>query len=48
MPLFSYVPVRVEDLILPDERTRIDTILLFFKRLGVGTVTSRDQVSGLQ
>lgn len=33
-----YVPVRVEDLILPDERTRAETIWRFFKRLGVGTV----------
>lgn len=37
-----YIPVRVEDLILPrDPNTRADAILLFFRRLGVNTVTSR-------
>eukprot|EP00614_Pseudopedinella_elastica_P004417 CAMPEP_0172600854 /NCGR_PEP_ID=MMETSP1068-20121228/21009_1 /TAXON_ID=35684 /ORGANISM="Pseudopedinella elastica, Strain CCMP716" /LENGTH=607 /DNA_ID=CAMNT_0013401653 /DNA_START=25 /DNA_END=1851 /DNA_ORIENTATION=+ len=35
-----YVPVRVEDFILPDEATRAATILLLFKRLGVDTVST--------
>ena len=39
--------MRVEDLILPVERVRVETILLFFKRLGVGTITSHDQAAKL-
>lgn len=33
-----YVPVRVEDFILPDEKTRADTIIHLFGRLGLNTV----------
>jgi len=37
----------VEDLILPAERVRVETILHFFKRLGVGTVTTHEQAAKL-
>jgi hypothetical protein len=30
-----YIPVRVEDLILPDDATRADTIVHLFRRLGL-------------
>jgi hypothetical protein len=42
-----YVPVRVEDLVLPDERARGETILRFFKRLGVGTVDTPAKAQAL-
>ena len=42
-----YVPIRVEDLILPDQATRVKTILLFFRRLGVSTVTTVDKAAEL-
>ena len=43
MNIFTCASFQVEDLILPDERTKAETILRFFRRLGVATVTSQDQ-----
>lgn len=43
-----YVPIRIEDLILPaDMRVKAKTILLLFRRLGVTTVTTQEQAAAL-